>query len=179
MRQFDLTVLRELFKGARGKVVIAALSVLLVNIIVSIYMLTPLVEAEGLLKARVSATTTTEGVGGGLGGVQGAYDDLITFRSRLSSKEDLTMTLSKVFKAAKRQGLTIAESKYSADKANAFGISRYTVSFPVSGVYGKIKKFIDDLESMQTPLAVEELALSRSTKGNSIELNVTLSAYFI
>ena len=174
MGQFDTEVFKEFFKGVRGRVVAVALAVLLLNIILSMYVVSPLADAEGALKARVELGATE-----GVGGVRKAYDDILTFRERLSSKEELTATLSKVFKAAKRQGLIIKNSKYSPGKPDAFGVSRYTVSFPVSGVYGKIKKFIHDLESMKTPLAVEELALSRSTKGNLIELNVTLSAYFI
>ena len=177
MTQLDRDVFKELFKGVRGRVVVVALAVLLLNILMSIYVVSPQANAEGALKAhveRMESGTTDEGAGG----VQRAYDDLLTFRERLSSKEELTATLSKVFKAAKRQGLTIKKSTYSPGKPDAFGVSRYTVSFPVSGVYGKIKKFIHDLESMKTPLAVKELALSRSTKGNLIELNVTLSAYF-
>lgn len=184
MTQMDRTVFEEFFKGVKGRLVLVALAVLVINIIASIYVVSPLAETEGALKARIerlesdtTATATTEDEG--VGGVQRTYDDIKSFRERLLSEKELTATVSKVFKAATGQGLTIKNSAYSPGKPNAFGISRYTVSFPVSGVYGKIKKFIHDLESMKTPLAVEELALSRSTKGNQIELNVTLSAYFI
>ena len=177
MTHLDRDVFKELLKGVRGRVVVAALAVLVLNIIVSIYVVSPLADTEGALKTRVERMES--GTAEGAGGVQRSYDDLLTFRARLSSKEELTATLSKIFKAAKRQGLTIKSSNYSPGKPDAFGVSRYTVSFPVSGVYGKIKKFIHDLESMKTPLAVKELALSRSSKGNLIELNVTLSAYFI
>jgi hypothetical protein len=177
MAQLDTSLFKEFFKGVRGRVVVVALAVLLLNIILSIYVVSPLTETEGALKAHVERIEP--GTAEGVGGARKAYDDISTFRERLSSKEELTATLSKVFKAAKRQGLTIKQSNYSPGKPDAFGVSRYTVSFPVSGVYGKIKKFIHALESMKTPLAVEELALSRGTKGNLIELNVTLSAYFI
>ena len=114
----------------------------------------------------------------------GSFDktlgEINTFEERLPSGKEITKVLDEVFTIARKNGLDISTGDYSAQTVDEAEFSRYTISFPVEGRYGDIKKFIYGLETSRYPVIIEEITFSRSKKSKgTIELRIKLSTYFV
>lgn len=102
------------------------------------------------------------------------------FKKKLVDSKGLTLVLNDVFKAARRNGLTITSADYNPVTIKATDISRYFFSFPVEGRYRQVKKFIYDIENSKHMLVVESITMSSSKKARGrIGVDIELSAYFI
>lgn len=101
------------------------------------------------------------------------------FKKRLPDRKGLTTAISEVLDAAGKNGLKIEAGDYSPETVKDTGISRYTFSFPVEGRYPQVKRFIHELESLKTPLVIEDVSLVSGKGQGAIAVKVRVSIYYL
>jgi len=102
------------------------------------------------------------------------------FKKGLPDSRRLTTVLNDVLKLAKKNGLRIPSADYSPETIKDSGFSRYTISFPVEGGYGRIKRFIYDVEAMRHAVVIDDITLASGRAGTgTIGLKIRISVYYI
>jgi len=104
-------------------------------------------------------------------------DDIETFIKGLPAQGEMTGFIKKINRLAKRQGLVIQNAEYSRPVKIDDNLLNYAVSFPLTGSYGKIRKFIYNLENLPDLMSIDELSLT-SSAGGEVSLSLKLSVYF-
>lgn len=115
----------------------------------------------------------------GAGRPERVRQEIEAFKGRLSGQKDLTRVVERLVKAARKNGLSITNADYSPGMVREAEAYRYTISFPVEGMYPQIKKFINDIETLNYPIVIEEITLSGSkVQQGAIGLRLKISTYF-
>jgi len=168
---------RWLRKGPGLYSVLAAFLVIAVNVAAAFFVIAPSQEGLAALERSAAGLRTR---GDTARSIERALSDVGGFEKRLlTEKKGLTTVINEVFRAAARNGLDIQSSEYASGGEGDTGLSHYSISFPVEGRYGKIRKFIHDLETLDRQLVIDEITFSRSKASRgTIELTMRLSVYF-
>jgi Tfp pilus assembly protein PilO len=92
--------------------------------------------------------------------------------------DDVTMSgiVREFHRQAKKSGLTISSSKYSPPAKEGKYLIRHEISFPVSGSYKSIRKFIYNLEVMPYLMTIDDLMLT-STGDRVVSVTIRISLY--
>lgn len=88
--------------------------------------------------------------------------------------------LEKIYQAAADTGLTLEVGEYRKIDDPALHLSRFDMTFPLSGVsYTKLREFLEKVLRENPSLAVDSLNLSRpSISGGALEAQLRLTWYF-
>jgi Tfp pilus assembly protein PilO len=107
-----------------------------------------------------------------------AANDLAAFYAFFPMPDELPEILDTVFRAAKRQSLTLERGEYRVTRPAAGGMFQYQLTFPVRGSYPQIRKFIDGALAELTALSLESVQFERQKIGESvIDAKVTLAVH--
>lgn len=105
--------------------------------------------------------------------------DVDAYFKRLPGADSLTKIVGEMHRAAKRNNLKLPAGNYSPEAASDSTVPKYTINFPVEGRYAAIKKFIYDIEAMDYPIAIEDIAFVSGKTEGTIGLNIRISAYYL
>jgi Tfp pilus assembly protein PilO len=110
---------------------------------------------------------------------QQAHEEVTKLAQKAIARDDLPKVVTTLESLAKRRGLKIPEVNYQPERADLQGFQKVSLSFAISGPYGHVRRFLDDLEQHSPFLAVESLTLGRAKKEESSELvvQVKVAAY--
>lgn len=99
------------------------------------------------------------------------------FIDQLPPQSKLTSLIQDLHKLAKKEGLIIKSASYSPAKGKEQDILSNSISFPLTGTYRQIRKFIYNVEKMKYPISIDDLSISKSW-GRNVSLSIKLSCYF-
>lgn len=109
---------------------------------------------------------------------QQTHEEVTSLISQATAREDLPKVVTTLASWAKRRGLRIPEVNYQPEKLDLKDFQKVGLSFSVSGPYGDVRRFLDDLERSSPFLAVESLSLGRARgEEGRLEMQVKVAAY--
>lgn len=106
--------------------------------------------------------------------------DIKTFLDMIPEQASFTGLLKDLFGMAGKAGLAIDQVTYDPSPVKNEELLSYTLSFSVSGDYGKVKKFIFLIEHSPRVLVIDELNLKSVNEKlpGQITLGLRLTTYF-
>ena len=182
-----MTIIRQIRQYFdEGKVLYCTVAVLaLANLAFFLLVLAPKKEASNNLKAELSLLKkerfqiqqANEKKRAQREHIEKFKVDAGLFIDKLPSQGKLTKLIQDVHKLAKKEGLIIKSASYSPAKGKGGDILSSTISFPLTGTYRQIRKFIYNIEKMDYPISIDDLNISKSW-GRNVSLSIKLSCYF-
>lgn len=103
--------------------------------------------------------------------------DYNEFLASLPQQEGLTTIVKMIHSIAGKEGLSIKSASYSPSFKQSEKIRRYSISFPVTGNYKSIRKFIFNLEKMPYLMNIDSLDI-KSNKKKTVSISLNMSLYF-
>jgi len=134
-------------------------------------------EFFSLRKEKLRAGQELKEIQGKISRMEEMSKDLKTFIAELPDRGDMTRIIQELHKLASKSGLKISASKHAQSYEKDYGLIKYTISFPISGSYRQIRKFIYDLEKLPYLMSIDDITIS-SNKKRKVSLPVTMSIYF-
>src|SRR3990172_5873303 len=105
--------------------------------------------------------------------------ELIKVYEMIPLWEEFTRATGDIFNKAEMLNLLIESTNYRSEPVKGSNLIKVTVSMPVTGSYGEIKRFIYDLETSPTLFIIQDLSLgSGNTEEGDVSLSLTITAYF-
>jgi hypothetical protein len=96
----------------------------------------------------------------------------------LPSRAEMPALLGVLLKQADDAKLTLDTGKYEAQATKAGDITRYRVSFPVTGPYLQVRQFVDAVLVALPAVSISELNIERKTIGDGqVEARLRLTFY--
>ncbi|MDH3973839.1 MAG: type 4a pilus biogenesis protein PilO [Deltaproteobacteria bacterium] len=108
--------------------------------------------------------------------IRQARIDLKEFIDSLPPESATSKIRSELYRIARKSGISISSVKYSLPDYKNGDLVKYDISFPVSGSYRKIRRFIYRLESMPYLMSINGLALT-SGKKRGVSVTIKISTY--
>ncbi|MCB1886824.1 MAG: type 4a pilus biogenesis protein PilO [Rhodocyclaceae bacterium] len=105
-------------------------------------------------------------------------EQLARFYAHFPDREAAPELLERVYDAADLNGLQVARADYTVAEDRHVGLVSYQVLVPLSGHYGQIRGFVDEVLQAIPTLAVDELDFSRERISESrVDARVRLNLY--
>ncbi len=105
-------------------------------------------------------------------------DDPRRLLDSLPIRTEVPRLLGVILAQADGAGLSLDSGKYDISSQHTGGVTRYNVSFPVSGPYPAVRSFIDEVLKAVPTAAISELSIERKSIADGIvEANVRLTLY--
>jgi Tfp pilus assembly protein PilO len=82
-------------------------------------------------------------------------------------------------KLAKECGVALDRIKWENESVDNGALERFATVVPLAGGYTNLRKFIQGVESSDSFLVIESVALGPGKSTDVLELNITLATYFI
>ena len=96
----------------------------------------------------------------------------------LPTRVEVPALLGTLVAQAEQAHLSIDTGKYEVSTTKASGVTRYHVSFPVTGAYVQVRAFIDSVLTALPAAAISELSIERKQVGDgSVEAQLRLTLY--
>jgi len=106
-----------------------------------------------------------------------AFREVEAFAQGYPPQEDLVPLMGRLTKLAQSLALEVPSVDYRPTPVKETGLVKVTISMSVEGTYGKIRRFLYDLESMRRELMIESLSL-KGVKGTSgLQVQLQLAVY--
>ena len=140
------------------------LTVIALNALFAVFVKGPLNEELASIEARIN----------GLKRIEASIADKscpLVRKGILHNQKGIDVALTGILTAARAHGLEIQEAEYNRT-AGDNGQDAHTLSFPVKGSYGQIKKFIFSLETMGGRIEVSEISLAGSGEALAARLGI-------
>lgn len=101
--------------------------------------------------------------------------DIEAFLNSLPDEATMSGIVREFHRQAKRSALSISSAKYSPPAKEGNYLIKYDISFPVSGLYKNIRKFIYNLEKMPYLMSIHDPALtSKGDRTVSVAIRISL-----
>lgn len=183
---FDISQIIAYFKGRSGKLFGYAVVLLAINVVIASTVICSLggekidlTNNALMLQKSLKDSQSDDGRLGALR-VKNARQSIEKFKEALPTEQGLTKVLRDINKRAKKNGLGFKAGSYSPSTVSGTTINKYAISFTVSGEYGRVKKFLYDLETINHLLVVEEVTLSKgSVMQYGTALTIRVSTYYL
>jgi hypothetical protein len=107
-----------------------------------------------------------------------AAGELAAFYAFFPVPDELPEILDTVFRAARRQSLTLERGEYRVTRPAAGGMFQFQLTFPVRGSYPQMRKFVDGALAELPALSLESVQFERQKIGESVlDAKITLAIY--
>jgi len=105
-------------------------------------------------------------------------EQLARFYAHFPDREQAPELLERVYEAADLNGLQIARADYRVAEDRKVGLISYEVLVPLSGQYGQIRGFVDEVLQTIPTLSVDELDFAREgIRQSRIDATVRLNLF--
>lgn len=105
--------------------------------------------------------------------------DLAKFRERLYLKSQFARFIGELYDLAANNNLKLASITYKPVLNKEEKLLEYQLSIMVSGKYGQLKKFINDLGSAANILVVDSISLaSGGSSADTVQLRIQITSFF-
>jgi Tfp pilus assembly protein PilO len=100
------------------------------------------------------------------------------FLGSLPRRADMPALLGTLLRQADAAHLSIDTGKYATTPLKNGGVMSYQISFPVTGPYPQVRRFIDSTLTALPAVAMSELSLTRKTVGDGeVEARIRLTVF--
>lgn len=107
-----------------------------------------------------------------------AFREVEEFGQGYPPQTELVPLIGRLTKLAGSLALEIPSVDYRPAAVKDVGLTKVTVSMGVEGSYGKIRRFLYDLETMRRQLVIESLSLTDPSGISKMQVRLQLSLYF-
>jgi Tfp pilus assembly protein PilO len=139
---------------------------------VALYFSTILPAQESLDRARLSAGSQHERIaraGRALNdGARPLDQQLAEFYRIFPSEQDSADWVGKIAAIAERDGLTLLQADYKAERDKTGKLTRFQMSLPLRGEYQKIRRFLADLRADIPIVSLEQVQFERQKVGDPL-----------
>lgn len=182
-------LLRFDIRQAGGRILLALLALLLVNVVAYLLLVRPkvqeyreLLDRSGprfeLLDERTAEVEANEAF---LAAVEQARRDLRTLREEvLSTRDERMVSVQAVVERLANQFSADFESvTYENSLLEEEGLDRMAMTLPLEGGYANLRRFLQAVEDSEEFLVVERVGLGQGKQGGVLlQLDITLATYF-
>ena len=176
-------------REASGKILLALVALLLVNVAVSVLVVRPKVTRyrqltdltspqHQAIDAREKDVAQKEAYTAAL---EKARDDMKHLAADVLSTRQRRMigVQLEVTKMAREFGIAADRVRYENPSDESDALERFGIVVPLAGGYSSLRKFIQAVESSDSFLVIERVALGSGKNTDLVELDITLATYFI
>jgi len=160
---------------------VVTLSLVLANALALVLLLLPAWEQHTELEAQVRDLEQT------MRGLQretrssetqlSAFREVEEFSQGYPRRTDLVGLMGRLTKLAQSLSLQVPDVNYTPSEMKEVSLTKLVVTMGVEGTYGKIRRYLYELEGMRRFLVIERLSL-RDSKGTSdVQVQVQLALY--
>jgi len=160
---------------------VVTLSLVLANALALVLLLLPAWEQHTEMEAQVRDLEQT------MRGLQretrssetqlSAFREVEEFSQGYPRRTDLVGLMGRLTKLAQSLSLQVPDVNYTPSEMKEVSLTKLVVTMGVEGTYGKIRRYLYELEGMRRFLVIERLSL-RDSKGTSdVQVQVQLALY--
>ncbi len=138
----------------------------------------PMLERQRALEDEARTLSARSGGADAGARAQTPSSQLSTFYAFFPTSSGLPDLLSRIQRAARDNGLTLARGEYRLVRDPGFALSRYQITYPVQGSYAQVRGFVNDVLDSVPAAALEEMTLKREDVGEPLlEARVRFSLF--
>ena len=109
--------------------------------------------------------------------VLAAFREVEEFSQGFPSRAGLVGLIGRLTKLGQSTAVKIPMVDYRPDEIKDTGLTKVTVNMGVEGTYGKIRRYLYELEAMRPHLVIERVALTDPKGTSELLVQVQLSVY--
>jgi Tfp pilus assembly protein PilO len=106
-----------------------------------------------------------------------AFREVEEFAQGYPPQADLVPLIGRLTKLARSLDLNVPSVDYRPTPIKETGLIKVTISMGVDGTYGKIRRFLYDLETMRRELVIESLSLKDLRGTSDLQVQLQLAVY--
>lgn len=106
-----------------------------------------------------------------------AFREVEEFGQGFPSRSDLMGVIGRLTKLARSLGVEIPAVEYRPSQVKEAGLTKVAVAMAVEGPYGKIRRYLYELEAMRRHLVIERLALRDPTGASALQVQLQVAVY--
>lgn len=95
-------------------------------------------------------------------------EQLAAYYRIFPSEHDATEWVGKIVAIAHRDGLTLQQAEYKAERDKTGKLTRFQMSLPLRGEYQTIRRFLSDLRAEIPIVSLEQVQFERQKVGDSL-----------
>lgn len=159
----------------------AALALILANGLVFFLLVSPArnqrfeQEQQLLDLQRRVRTLQREGQSGEV--MLAAFREVEEFARGFPRRADLVALVGRLTKLARSLALEVPAVEYRPSEVKDAGLTKVTVAMAVEGPYGKIRRYVYELEAMRRYLVIERILLRDPRGSSQLQLQLQLAVY--
>jgi Tfp pilus assembly protein PilO len=111
-------------------------------------------------------------------GIVTAFREVEEFAQGYPPQAELVPLIGRLTTLARSLALEIPTVEYRPAAVKEVGLTKVTVTMGVEGNYGKIRRFLYDLETMRHHLVIESLSLADPKGISDMQVRLQLALYF-
>ncbi|HSB67918.1 MAG TPA: type 4a pilus biogenesis protein PilO [Candidatus Methylomirabilis sp.] len=111
-------------------------------------------------------------------GVLTAFREVEEFTQGYPPLTDMVPLIGRLTKLAQSLALEVPTVDYRPSTVKEAGLTKVAVSMGIQGSYGKIRRFVYDLETMRRQLVIETLSLDDPKGTSDLQVKLQLALYF-
>jgi Tfp pilus assembly protein PilO len=105
-------------------------------------------------------------------------EQLAAFYAYFPASDNAPALLGKIHAAAAANGIVLRSGEYKFDRPADQKLARYSITLPVVGSYGQLRRFIAQVLADVPAAAIDEIQMRRETiASTSLEARIRLSLY--
>jgi Tfp pilus assembly protein PilO len=105
------------------------------------------------------------------------FREVSEFSQGYPRRADLVGVISQLTKLAKSLSVEVPEVNYQPSELKEIGLTRVAVSMGIEGTYGKIRRFLYELEGVRRFLVIERLSLNDPKGPSDLQVRLQLALY--
>jgi Tfp pilus assembly protein PilO len=109
--------------------------------------------------------------------VLAAYREVEEFAQGFPPRADLVGLIGRLTKLGRSVAVNIPTVDYTPSAVKEAGLTKVTVRMAVEGTYGKIRRYLYELEAMRRHLVIERVALTDPKGTSELQVQLQLSVY--
>lgn len=107
-----------------------------------------------------------------------AFREVEEFAQGYPRRADLVGVIGRLTKLARSLAVEVPAVDYRPSDLKETGLTKVTLLMGVEGAYGKIRRFLYELEGMRRHLVIERLSLKDSKGMSQVQVQLQLAVYF-
>lgn len=109
--------------------------------------------------------------------VLAAFREVEEFAQGFPPRADLVGLIGRLTKLGRSVAVNIPTVDYTPSEVKEAGLTKVTISMAVEGTYGKIRRYLYELEAMRRQLVIERVTLTDPRGTSELQVRLQLSVY--
>ena len=106
-----------------------------------------------------------------------ALREVEQFTQGYPSRADLLGLIDRLTRLARSLAVTVPAVDYRPSEVKETGLTKVTVAMVAEGTYGKIRRYLYELEGMRRHLVIERVSLRDPKGGSELQVQLLLAVY--